>query len=345
MSRRMKWFAALAVAILLVVLPPLLPSYPVYVLTSMLIFAIYAMSLDLLIGYMGYVSFGHAAYFATGSYVVILAALNWGQSFWMNSLVAIIAVLGLGMIFGLIALRTSGLSFIMITLALGQAMWGLYYRWVAVTGGDNGLSGLVRPAFPLIGRLEDSYSFYYFVLIVFAIVAVVLVLLTRSPLGLSWQGIRESEARMRVLGYNTLLHKYLAYVISGVFGGIAGILQAYQTGFVSPQAAFFSNSATAILSVILGGPGTLFGASLGAGVVILIRQMLSSVTERWTLVLGAVYIITVMFIPGGLLGLASMLFSRQRGRLTSRLSSSNGCAQDMPVSRHLPDPEEVVSRK
>jgi branched-chain amino acid transport system permease protein len=289
----------------------------------MLIFSVYAMSLDLLIGYLGYTSFGHAAFFATGSYAVVVAALRLGESFWQNSLIALAVVIAVAMVFGLIALRTSGLPFIMITLALGQAVWGLSYRWVSVTGGDNGLSGLRRPVLPVIGRLEDSYAFYYFVLVVFAAVVVLLILLTRSPLGLSWRGIRDSEPRMRVLGYNTWLHKYLAYVLSALFGGVAGILQAYQTGFVSPQSAFFSNSATAILSVILGGPGTLLGASIGASVVVLIRQLVSSYTERWALVLGAVYIITVMCIPGGLLGLASRLIARARRQPTG-MSSPTG---------------------
>jgi branched-chain amino acid transport system permease protein len=319
-SRHIKWLVAICVLIVLVALPAVLPTYPVYVLTSILIFAIFAMSLDILIGYLGYTSFGHAAFFGVGAYGVVLASLRLGQPFWVNIALALALVLAVALVFGVIALRTSGLPFIMITLALGQALWGLAYRWASVTGGDNGLSGLMRPQLPVVGSLDDPYSFYYFVLVIFAVVTGILVVLVRSPLGLSWRGIRESETRMQALGFNTWLHKYLAYVISAFFGGVAGVLNAYLTGFVSPEALFLSNSATAILMVILGGPGTLVGASFGATVIILMRQIVSSFTERWSLVLGVVYIFTVMFIPGGLMGLAQ----RTLGRFGSTQAAATG---------------------
>lgn len=308
--RRYRLLVAALTVLVLVVLPVFLPTYPVFVLTTVLIFAIYAMSLDILMGYLGYTSFGHAAFFGMGSYAVVISALRLGQAFWLNLLVGLVAVLVLALLFGLVALRTSGLQFIMISLALAQALWGLAYRWASVTGGDNGLSGLMRPELPFIGRLTDPYAYYYFVLVIFAIVIVALSVLVRSPFGLSWLGIRDSEIRMQMLGYHTWLHKYLAYVVSAFFGGLAGILNAYLTGYVSPEAISLGNSATAILTVILGGPGTLVGASLGAAVVIVMRQVVSSVTDRWSMVLGAVYILTIMFLPGGLMGMASRMLRR-----------------------------------
>jgi branched-chain amino acid transport system permease protein len=168
----------------------------------------------------------------------------------------------------------------------------------------------MRPALPLVGRLESSHAYYYFVLVVFVISIAALSLLVRSPFGLSWRGIREREIRMQVLGYHTWLHKYLAYLTSAFFGGVAGVLNASLTGFVSPEALALGNSATAILIVILGGPGTLVGPSLGAAVVILMRQIVSSITQRWTMVLGVVYIATVMFLPGGLMGMMQRLMIR-----------------------------------
>ncbi len=317
-SLRHKLLIAALSALVLVVLPFFLPTYPVFVLTSVLVFAIFAMSLDVLMGYLGYTSFGHAAFFGVGSYAAVLSALRMGQSFGLNLLVALAAVLLVAMIFGGIALRTSGLPFIMISLALAQALWGLAYRWSAVTGGDNGLSGLLRPEFPLVGRLENPHAFYYFVLLVFAIAVALLSLLVRSPFGLTWRGIRDSEIRMQMLGYHTWLHKYLAYVISAFFGGLAGILNAYLTGYVSPESIALGNSATAILMVILGGPGTLVGASLGAAVVVIMRQIVSSFTQRWALVLGVVYVATVMFLPGGLMGTAGRLLSRVNVGATPR---------------------------
>ena len=300
--RRAQLLPAVLIILMLAVVPSFLATYPVFVLTSVLIFAIFAMSLDILIGYLGYTSFGHAAFFGVGAYAAVISALRLGQSFGWNGLLGLGAVLVVAMIFGAIALRTSGLPFIMISLALGQALWGLAYRWATVTGGDNGLSIPMRPELPLVGCLESSLAYYYFVLVVFGITVLVLSLLVRSPFGLSWRGIRDREIRMQVLGYHTWLHKYVAYMTSAFFGGVAGILNAGLTGFVSPEALSIGNSATAILTVILGGPGTLMGPCLGAAVVVIMRQIVSSATQRWLTVLGVVYVVTVMFLPGGLMG-------------------------------------------
>jgi branched-chain amino acid transport system permease protein len=296
--------------LVLLVFPAFLSSYPVFVLASALIFAIYAMGLDVLVGYLGYVSFGHAAFFGMGAYAAALSTLRLGQSFWGSLLLALTAVLLEAMLFGAIALRATGSPFIMISLASAQALWGLAYRWASVTGGDNGLSVRLRPAVPFVGRLESSHAYYYFVLVAFLITVAVLSLVVRSPFGLSWRGIRDGELRMQVLGYHTWLHKYLAYITSAFFGGVAGVLYAALTGFVGPEALALGNSATAFLMVVLGGPGTLIGPSLGAGVIIVMRQMVSSFTERWAMVLGVIYIVTVMFIPGGLMEMGRRLMTR-----------------------------------
>ncbi len=319
-SRASRLAAPLLCALALMGLPLLLSSYAVFVLTSVLIFAIFAMSLDILIGYLGYTSFGHAAFFGVGAYAAVISALKLRQPFWPSLFLALAAVLLVAMLFGAIALRTSGLPFIMISLALAQALWGLAYRWSSVTGGDNGLSIPVRPTLPLFGRLESSHAYYYFVLVAFGITTGALGVLVRSPFGLSWRGIRDRELRMQMLGYHTWLHKYLAYITAAFFGGLAGILNASLTGFVSPEALALGNSATAILMVILGGPGTLVGASLGAAAVVIMRQIVSSITQRWTMVLGIVYIVTVMFMPGGLMGMLRGLL----GRLRAAANSSAG---------------------
>ena len=308
--RRTQLVAPALGALMLLVPPVFLPTYLVFVLTSVLIFAIYAMGLDVLVGYLGYTSFGHAAFFGMGAYVAVLSALRLGQSFWGSLLLAMLAVLLEAMLCGAIALRASGSPFIMISLATAQALWGLAYRWASVTGGDNGLSAPLRPALPFVGRLESTHAFYYFVLTFFAIALAALSLLVRSPFGLSWCGIRDGELRMQVLGYHTWLHKYLAYITSAFFGGVAGILNASLTGFVGPETLSLGNSATAFLMVVLGGPGTLIGPSLGAGVIIVMRQIVSSFTQRWAMVLGAIYIVTVMFIPGGLMGMIRRLMTR-----------------------------------
>ncbi len=310
MAPRTNLLVLAGAALALAVLPAVLPTYAVFALTLVLIYAVFGMSLDVLIGHLGYTSFGHAAYFGVGGYVAIWLGLRLGWPFWLCTVLALGAVVVVALAFGAIALRTSGLPFIMITLALAQALWGLAHRWANVTGGDNGLSVALRPAIPFVGRLDSSRSYYYFVLAAFVLTVGVLGMILRSPFGLSWRGIRDREIRMQMLGYNTWLHKYAAYVVSALFGGLAGILNATLVGFVSPENLALGTSATGILMVILGGPGTLVGPVLGAGVVVAMRQVVSSLTERWTLVLGVVYVATVMFVPGGLMGLTRRIMAR-----------------------------------
>jgi branched-chain amino acid transport system permease protein len=192
----------------------------------------------------------------------------------------------------------------------------------------------MRPDLPLIGRLESSLAYDYFVLAVFAVTAAALRMLVRSPFGLSWRGIRDREIRMQVLGYHTWLHKYLAYITAAFFGGVAGILNASLTGFVSPEALALGNSATAILMVILGGPGTLVGPSLGAAVIVVMRQIVSSLTQRWTMVLGVVYVATVMLLPNGLMGMLSRLLSRIEARAPIPIDQQpeKGVARTQPAA-------------
>lgn len=301
-----KWAVAGGFVAALFLLPWLLPQYAMFILSTWLVLAIMGMSLDILIGYLGHVSFGHAAFYGLGSYAVILSAQRITPSFLLDVLIACAVVVAVAMIFGVVALRTSRLQFIMITLALSQAVWGLAFRWSELTGGDSGLFGLGRPAIPGL-NLTDPYTFYYFLVVVFLVAALSIRTIVQSPLGLTWRGIKQNESRMSALGYNVWLHKYIAYVLAAFFGGVAGILNAYLTGFVGPDTLFLTTSATAILIVILGGAGTVYGAFFGAGVIVLIRQVVSSYTDRWNLVLGLIYIVVVLLLPRGLAGLPQRL--------------------------------------
>lgn len=311
-----QWGVGAVLVISLLVVPWLLPQYAMFILTTWLIIAIFGMSLDILIGYLGYVSFGHAAFYGLGAYGVMLAALNLGQSMVLNVLVALLVVIAVAAIFGAIVLRVARMQFIMITLALAQALWGLVFRWSSVTGGDSGLVGLARPTLPLFGDLQDPYYFYYFVVTVFAASTVLLIMLVRSPLGLTWKGIKDNEPRMRALGYNVWLHKYIAYMVAALFGGVAGILNSYLTGFVSPEAVSLTTSATVILVVILGGVGTIVGAFIGAGIVVLVRHVASSYTDRWSLLLGLIYMVCVLILPYGIAGVPRRLRQRWSGNAT-----------------------------
>jgi branched-chain amino acid transport system permease protein len=291
-----------AVGVLLAAVPPFLPSYPLTLLTQALIFAIFAMSLDLLLGYTGLPSLGHAAYFGIAAYVVGIFATQQQAGFWACLVLALFAAAAAAAAFGLIAIRAAGTYFLMITLALGMVVWGLAFRWVSLTKGDNGISGVPRPSLGLPWALSEQTPFYYFTLITFLLAVGLLSLIVRSPFGMSLRGIRESERRMRSLGYNVWLHKYLAFILAGAFAGLAGVLWAYYNGFVSPVEVQLITSVEALLMVAMGGPGTLVGPALGAGVIVFLKNFVSVYTKRWLLILGGVYICVILFTPQGILG-------------------------------------------
>jgi branched-chain amino acid transport system permease protein len=212
-------------------------------------------------------------------------------------------------LFGLFAIRATGVYFLMITLALGQCVWGLAYRWNSLTGGDNGLNIPRRPDFGFeLGSRDVTY--FYVVFAFFAASLLVMYILVRSPFGRSLEGIRERELRMRILGYNTWLHKYIAFVVAGGFGGLAGVLWAHANGHVSPEDVVLTTSVDALLMVVLGGAGTLVGGAVGAAIVILLREYLSTLVPWWQYVLGGVYVLTILYLPSGLMGIPAQLRRR-----------------------------------
>ncbi|HEY7363240.1 MAG TPA: branched-chain amino acid ABC transporter permease [Methylomirabilota bacterium] len=298
-------FAALGAA------TPFLNDYLQSIITRALVFAIMAMSLDVLVGYTGLRSMGHGVYFALGAYsaAIMIGKMN------VANLLGVFGV-GLGLscaaalFLGLLAIRAVGVYFMMITLSFSMVMWGLVYRWHTVTGGDNGITGIIPPdAFGL--SLQDPVLFFYFTFAIFMVCLGLLFLLVKSPFGKTLVGIRESEARMKMLGYNTWLHKYLAFVISGTFAGISGTLWAMLNRFIAPTDVELVTSVEALLMVALGGPATLVGPVIGAGVIMFLRYWVSTYIERWYMFLGITYIITILYARGGIIGLVERLWSRK----------------------------------
>jgi branched-chain amino acid transport system permease protein len=289
--------------IVLVILPPFYTSYWVTLLTQMLIFGILAMSLDILVGYSGMSSFGHAGFFGSSAYVVAILATRYKMGFLACLISGVAVTTFISAIFGLLVAHASGVYFLIITLALGMTLWGLAFRWVTMTGGDNGISGIPRPDLGLPLSMKDPLTFYYVILIFFLICLLVMTIFVRSPFGHSLKGVRESESRMRVLGYHTWLHKYLSYIAAAFFGSIAGVLWAYFDGFISPYNMDLTASIEIILMVILGGPGTLVGPALGAGIIVFLKNFISAYTQRWLLILGTIYILTIFYAPQGLMNL------------------------------------------
>jgi branched-chain amino acid transport system permease protein len=315
--RRMRSSSGLAAlwsmgVIVLVTLPLILPPYYVGLVVKMMVFALFAMSLDLLLGYAGMPSLGHAAYFGMAAYTTGLLALKAGWNVWF-ALPAGIAMAALtSIVFGLLALRTRGSYFLMITLALSQVLWGIAFGWRSLTGGDDGLPEVPRPNLSLPWSMSDNTPFYYFVLLFFVVGTMVLVRIVASPFGYVLRGIRESETRMLVLGYNIWRYKLVAFVVAAAFAGLAGCLYVYFNRFVSPDYVHVVRSAEVLLMVILGGAGTLIGPAVGATLVVLLENLISTYTERWVTVLGVIYVLVALLAPNGIAGLIASL-RKQRG--------------------------------
>jgi branched-chain amino acid transport system permease protein len=300
--------ALLTAFVALLLLLPLLTGgvYYTNLASQVLIAALFALSLNLLVGYAGLASLGHAGYLGLSAYTCgwLMTHLAWSHL--AAAAVALVGTTVMAGLFGLVALRASGISFLMITLALGQILWGFAYRWTSVTGGDNGISGLTRPS-PLGIDLGDPNHFYYFTLIVFFIVWAAIAAWVRSPFGASIRGSKDQPRRMSALGYNVWLIRWITFVVSGFFGAIAGLMYVYYHQFISPHSLSLANSAEMLLMVIAGGAGTLSGPVVGAALVVLLKNVASAYVDRWIMLLGVVFILIVMFVPGGIVaGLARL---------------------------------------
>jgi branched-chain amino acid transport system permease protein len=306
---RAKILGVIAALVVLGAAAPFVNSYVLILMSQALVLGIIAMSVDLLLGYTGLPSLGQAAYLGMGAYLTAILASTYGfglgGGFWLVVVLGMLAGAAAAAVFGLFAVRAGGVYFLMITLALGMCVWGLAYRWNSLTGGDNGINMPGRPDFGI--ALSDDLNYFYLVLGFFALSLGALHVLVRSPFGRSLVGIRERELRMRILGYNTWLHKYLAFVIAGGFGGLAGVLWAHLTGIVSPGDVILTTSVDVLLMVVLGGPGTLVGGAIGAGVVVFLREYLATIVPWWQYVLGAVYVLTILYLPGGLMGIPARI--------------------------------------
>ena len=294
-----KWALA-ALAAVLAGGPLVLGSYGIGLLTQIVILAILAMSLDILLGYTGLPSLGHAAFFGVAAYAVAVLSTTYRVDFWTTVVAAVVIGTALAAVVGLVVSHVRDVYFLMITLALGMVLWGVSYRWIPVTGGDNGISGIpsleAHAGLPIAGPA----TFYYVTLAVFLVCAALMLVLVRSPFGLTLRGIRENEGRMRSLGFDTWLHCYLSYVIAGAFASVAGVMWAYYNGFVSPTYLDLTASSELFLMVTLGGPATLVGPILGAGAIVLLKNVMSAYTARWLLILGIVYIVAILAAPQGI---------------------------------------------
>ena len=301
--------AAIIVGTLFFAIAPLLvPTYQISILTEVLIYAVLAMSVDILAGYTGRTPLCLGAVFGVSTYVTVYWTSTVGGSPYMGMVLGILAATLVASVFAVLAIRTTGVYFLLLTLALGMIIWGICLRWTSVTGGENGLRGAVRPA-----ELAAHMPFYYVVFVAVAVITFIMWRFVRSPFGLTLRGIRDSDSRMRSLGYNVSLHMFIAFTVAGFFAGVAGALYAMFNDFVSPSTVALTQSVEGLLMAITGGVGTLFGSFIGALAIIGLENAVSIYTERWQTVLGLVFIFIMIFAPDGILGGIKTLLARKRG--------------------------------
>jgi branched-chain amino acid transport system permease protein len=310
--------AAIGVALLALLSLPLWVgnTYYINISSQILLWAVLALALNVLVGYAGLTSLGHAGLFAVAGYTAALM-LDAGYGHLAACLAALVVTVAVTKVFAVLSLRAIGIGFLMITLAIGQILWGIAYRWASLTNGDNGINVTTRPA-PFGISLTGATSFYYATLVVFLVAVVSMAVFVRSPFGVSLAGTRDQPRRMTALGYNVWLIRYVAIVFSGFWSGVAGLLFVYYNQFVSPQVAALTTSAEALLMVISGGSGTLLGPIFGAAIVVITKNVVSSYIERWNLVLGLIFILIISFMPEGLVPGTARLWRSGRLWLSSR---------------------------
>jgi branched-chain amino acid transport system permease protein len=296
----MRRTAALAIVpLLLAAWPWVAGEFYVNLASQICIAAIFAASLNLLVGYGGLPSLGHAAYLGVAAYSSALLYLHFGFAHWITAPLALLATTLMACAFGLIALRATGLGFLMLTLALSQVLWGTAYRWVALTEGDNGLRGLTRPA-PFGISLDDSTAFYYFALAVAVFSVWMMSRFVGSPFGAALRGARDQPRRMSALGHDVWVVRWITFVYAGFWGAVSGLLFVYYNKYIHPASLSLTTSAEAILSVIAGGSGTLAGPIVGAAIVVILKNYVSAYIERWNMLLGFVFVVIVVFMPDGI---------------------------------------------
>jgi branched-chain amino acid transport system permease protein len=310
MTKHAGWGLLLLAA---VALPFSAGDYYINFTSQIFIAVIFAASLNLLVGYGGLPSLGHAAYLGISAYLSAWLYLKFGFGHWITAPLALVATSLMAALFGLIALRATGLGFLMLTLALSQVLWGTAYRWVAVTEGDNGLRGLTRPA-PFGINLDQPAAFYFFALLVTVIALWLMARFVGSPFGAALKGTRDQARRMGALGHDVWLIRWITFVYAGFWGAVSGLLFVYYHKYIHPASLSLASSAEGLIGVIAGGSGTLAGPLIGAAIVMVLKNYVSAYIERWNMLLGFVFIAIVMFMPDGLVPGVRRLWARWKKR-------------------------------
>lgn len=306
-------WAPLFITILALVLAPTLgmTSFLQSLVIEIMIFSILSLSLNILLGYTGLVSLGHAAFFAVASYATAIVASRWTPELSVTIPISLVTTIAFALPLGWLSIRLSGFYFLMITFAFAQMVYTAAFRWTWLTGGSD---GILVPGARMFGQqvLENRAGLYYTTLVVFVLACALMYCVIRSQFGRTLIGIRENTRRMRALGYNVRRYKLGAFVIASIFAGMAGILNTHFNLFVAPDSAHWSQSALILVMVLIGGSGYFLGPIVGTMIVIILQHWLSSYTEYWGLVLGILFIVLISMAREGIAGIGVALWRRAR---------------------------------
>jgi branched-chain amino acid transport system permease protein len=294
----MKWIGVALIAASFLLPPFFAGDFYINLASQILIAAIFALSLNLLVGFGGMTSLGHASYIGVAAYISALMTSRFELGHGPAAIISIAGTTAMAAFFGIIALRATGLGFLMITLALSQVLWGLAYRMSDVTNGDNGIAGLTRPM-PFGISLDSAVSFYWFALVVATFAFLMMTIFVSSAFGSSLKGVRDQPRRMAALGFNPRMIRWITFTYAGFWGGVSGLLYVYYNKYIHPSSLSTTSSAEALLGVIAGGSGTLGGPVVGAALVLLLKNYASAYIERWNMLLGLVFLFIVLVMPNG----------------------------------------------
>ena len=295
-SRQWLW-PAVGILIILLILPPLVPRFYVYILSLIFVTALLAMSLNLAIGYGGLFQFHHGVFYGVGAYTLALMLTKTSLPMWMGYIAGPIAAALAGLIIGWFCVRLSQLYFGMLQISLGSLIWAIVFRWYDFTGGDDGLHGIPRPSI-----LSSANNTYYFILLVLVICLVALYIIVKSPFGATLQAVRDNPQRCAAVGINVRRHQLVAIVIATFFAGIAGVLFVVLERSVFPSLLFWTLSLEIFIMCLLGGWFTFVGPMLGGAIMVALRTFVGKYTEYWTLILGVILILLIFFLPEGVMG-------------------------------------------
>ncbi len=289
----------IAVLVLLALVPLSGSDYLIDLFNEIMIYALFALSLNVIIGYSGNVSFGHAAYFAIGGYTMAILLTSYQWPLLPAFAAAIVLSFLASAVVAYFCTRLTDIYFAMLTLAFSMLVWGVAFKWRSMTGGDDGFVGVDVPAF-----IAERAPFYYFSLVVIAAAVAVLWVICHSAFGRALLAVRENPTRAGFVGIDTRLMRWCAFVVAGTFAGIAGALFAMVHRGMYTESAFWTESATVLIMTLLGGMYSFFGPAIGAASLFLLERLTNEYTEYWPLVLGTILLVILMFLPEGLAGLA-----------------------------------------